>query len=537
MELRHYLLIALRWLWLFLLSAVVAGTTAFVWSRSQEPLYRARSILLVNSADESQNDLLVLRSSEQLAFSYAERLTNREVLSAAIERLGLDLDPAGLRGRVSVAIVERTHLIELAVVHHDAQTAADLANEIPAVFAERNLAQQLERFAGTKASLEKELAELQAEVSAAEAAIAARGEISAETRANENLLSLRETHARLLQSYENVRVAEAISLDTLIIDEAAVAPGSPFSPRTATNTVLAAIIGLMLAAGLVFLVEYFDDTIRSPQGIEAATGVTVLGTIRRVKVSNPSDVLVVALEPRSPAAEAYRQVRTNLQYMAVDRDLKSILITSAGAGEGKSTTAANLATALAQSGKRVILVDADMRRPTLDHLLGVKSEKGLSDLIISGRLDPAYLRHSLIPNLRLLPAGRLPPNPAEFLASERMKAVHSWLQGRSDFVIYDSPPLLAVTDAAILSRLVDTMLFVASASQTRYQTLAAAVGQVQALDAHIAGVVVNKVRSNGLQYYSRYYYQVDYRRTPAPQPPSLRRRLEAVGSFLTSFLS
>jgi capsular exopolysaccharide synthesis family protein len=248
-----------------------------------------------------------------------------------------------------------------------------------------------------------------------------------------------------------------------------------------------------------------------------------------MKVGNPADVLVVATEPRSPTAEAYRQLRTNLQYSGVDSELKTVLITSANAAEGKSTTAANLATALAQSGKKVILVDADMRRPTLHTLLGVDGSRGLSNLIVSGRLDPSFVKSTLIPNLNLLPAGRIPPNPAEFLGSERMKEVLSWLRGQAHYLIIDSPPLLAVTDGAILSQLCDTMILVASANQTRYGTLAAAVKQIHALDSHIAGVVVNKVNLGSLQSYYYYYYQQEYSSADANSRKSLRERLQAFG--------
>ena len=531
MELREYIAIGIRWLWLVALAAILAGASAYFWSKAQQPVYRAESILIVDTGLAAGSDLQSLYTGQRLAKSYVERLTNQEVLVGAATNLGLALDPRTIRNNVSVAIIKDTELIRLQVTNTSPQIARDLANEIPAVFAERNLEQQLARFATSKGSLETELATIQVELQQAESLLEQAGDAEDAnlTELNNNLLTLRDTHSRLLQSYEDLRIAEATSVNNLLIDQQAELPGSPISPNIVTNTMLAVVVGMLMAVGVAFVAEYFDDTIKSPEGIEAATGLSTLGTIRRLKAASPADMLVVASEPRSPTAEAYRQLRTNLQYSGVDSELKTVLITSANAAEGKSTTAANLATALAQSGKRVILVDADMRRPTLHTLFGVDGSRGLSNLIVSGRLDPSFVKSTLVPNLSLLPAGRLPPNPAEFLGSERMKELLGWLRGQAHYLIIDSPPLLAVTDGAVLSQICDTMILVASANQTRYGTLAAAVKQMQALDSHIAGIVVNKVNLGSLQSYYYYYYQQEYGSSDANGRRSLRERLQAFG--------
>lgn len=178
-------------------------------------------------------------------------------------------------------------------------------------------------------------------------------------------------------------------------------------------------------------------------------------------------------------------------------------------GEGKSTVSINLAAALAQSGKQVILVDADMRRPTLHKLLEVDGSKGLANLIIRGREDTSFLKGTLITNLRLLPAGRIPPNPAELLGSERMKDVMVWLQQQADYVIFDSPPVLAVTDGVVLSQLVDSTLFVIG-EQTKFPAFVAAVKQVKTLESHISGVIMNKINPHHSRNYYYYYYQTNY---------------------------
>lgn len=514
MELREYASLIWRWLWLIILGTVTAGAAAYLVSRNQPAIYRSTSILLVSEGAADSNEYRSLLVGEQLAQSYAKRLVNYQVLEQAIANVGISMEPDELQKQVQVSLVDETQLIALSVLNPDPHMASSLANEIPAVFAQRNIDQQLERFASSKENLESELKEIEAELKTAELALETVQEqlpqdINAIEQANNNVVRLRDTHSLLLQSYENVRVAEASSLNTIIIDEIARPPETPVSPRIKNNTLLAAAVGCMLAVGLAFLVEYLDDTIKSPREIEQGTGLTPLGSIERIRISNISDTLVVALDPRSPAAESFRHIRTNIQYISVDRPLRTLLITSANMSEGKSTVSINLATALAQSGKQVILVDADMRRPTLHKLLEVDGSKGLANLIIRGREDTSFLKGTLIANLRLLPAGRIPPNPAELLGSERMKEVLAWLQEQADYVIFDSPPLLAVTDGVVLSQLVNSTLFVIG-EQTKFPAFLAAAKQIQALGSHVSGVILNKVNPHRSRGYYYHYYQSYY---------------------------
>lgn len=514
MELREYVSLLWRWLWLVLLGALVAGASAFFISRSQTPIYRSTAVLLVSEGSADSNEYRSLLVGEQLAQSYVARLTNYEVLTHALANLGLDMSPEQLKSQIAVNLLNDTQLISLSVSNPDPQLASALANEIPRVFAERNVNQQLERFASSKENLAAELANIETELRAAESILATEmahspSNQAAIDQATNNLLRLRETHSSMLQSYENVRIAEASSLNTIVIDEPARPSSNPVSPRIFSNTLLATAVGGLLAIGVAFLIEYLDDTMKNPQDIERELGLTPLGSIERMRINHPAGALVVALDPRSPTAEGFRHIRTNIQYISVDRPLKTILVTSANMGEGKSTISVNLAASLAQSGKQVVLVDADMRRPTLHHLLEVDGSRGLANLIIRGKEDPAFLKGTLITNLHLLPAGRIPPNPAELLGSERMRDVLNWLKGQADYIIIDSPPLLAVTDGAVLSQLVDTTILVAS-SQTRLPAFATAAKQLIALESAIAGVILNKAnpRSNHSYYY---YYRREYR--------------------------
>jgi len=540
MEIRQYFNLVWRWLWLILLGAVVAGGTAFLVSRAQEPIYQATAVLLITEGDVAGgNDFTAFQLSERLAKSYIERLNNYEVLAEAIANVGVDLDPDDLREDfLQVKLLNNSQLIELSVEHPDPQTAAALANEIPTVFAKRNMAQQLQRFSSSKSNLETELSQIEAELAAAETALEtarAGGETSQDTldQLTNNVARLRDTHSQLLRSYEDIRIAEARSLNNLIIDEAARVPNEPVRPRILLNTVLATVVGAMLALGVVFLVEYLDDTIKDPDEIERAVGLSTLGIITRfgkwgAKQNHRSDALVMVNEPRSPVSEAYRQLRTNIQFVSVSRQLKTILVTSANAGEGKSTTAANLAVAMAQAGHKVILVDTDLRLSKVHELFHISGSRGLTDLLMSDGEDESFLQPGPVDNLRILPCGMQPPNPAELLGSQRMKDVTAWLTEQADYVILDGPPILAVTDSTLLAQFVDTCLLVAYSGSTRYEALAIAVNHLKAVEGHIAGVLLNGVHPRRNGHYA--YYQDDYLKNAEPQTAGLKR-------FLTSVLS
>jgi non-specific protein-tyrosine kinase len=204
--------------------------------------------------------------------------------------------------------------------------------------------------------------------------------------------------------------------------------------------------------------------------------------------------LITRLDPRSPVAEAFRQLRTSIQFASPDRPIRSLLLTSTGPEEGKTTTLANLAVAFAQAGSRVIMVDADLRRPGLHKLFGLKNQVGLTTLVVGDPEQEVPLFETGVENLWLLPSGPLPPNPAELLASRRMAEVMERLAKAADYVLYDSPPVLAVTDAAILASRVDGVLLVLQAGRTRREFARRAKAALEKVNARILGTVLTGVK-------------------------------------------
>lgn len=214
--------------------------------------------------------------------------------------------------------------------------------------------------------------------------------------------------------------------------------------------------------------------------------------------------LVTYSSPRSPAAEAFRQLRTNMQFSSLDKALKTLLVTSTNPDEGKSTVLANLAVAIAQMDSSVILVDCDLRRPSQHRLFDAKNDAGLT-LVLLNAGAPLPLQETPIPNLRLLPSGPLPPNPSELLGSRRMLGLIEQLKSQADYVLFDSPPILAVSDAAVLASKLDAVLLVIKAGFTKREMAQKAKSMLQKLNANLLGVVLNNVKSEGGM--NRYYEQ------------------------------
>jgi len=318
-----------------------------------------------------------------------------------------------------------------------------------------------------------------------------------------------ETYQTLARKAAEVGVASQVKETEVRFAMPAVEPERPTKPNKMLNTLLASVVGAMLAVGAAFLIEYLDDTVKTSEELNQALGVTALGVISRMPPTEKEpDWLITAAHPKSHIAEAYRVLRTNLQFASVTRPLRSILVTSANPSVGKSTTVANLGVVLAQAGKRVILVDSDLRRPSLHKIFEVPNTAGLTNLLLQDEpcLD-GHMADTRIENLKVIPSGPLPPNPSELLGSQRMKHLVEVLKEEADIVLFDSPPILPVADAAVLSTVTDGVMLVVEAGSTRRDVLAQARAALAQAGAYLVGAALNKLRpSRGSGYYYYYYY-------------------------------
>jgi polysaccharide biosynthesis transport protein len=332
-------------------------------------------------------------------------------------------------------------------------------------------------------------------------------------RLEANLTQYRASYNNLLQSYEQIRVSEAQAISNVVQVEPAAVPKKPIRPRVMMNTALAAVVGGMLAVGAIFLMEALDDTLKSPDDVNRHLRLPVVGTIMLHETE--SGAPITAETPRSPTSEAFRSLRTNIRYASVDFPIRTLLVTSPSASEGKSTVIANLATVLAQGGDRTLLIDADMRRPTLHERFNLPNRFGLSSFFVFQSLfeNPDQLPDGTImatgtDDLAVITSGKRPPNPSELLASEKMVMLLNQLNQDYELIVVDSPPVLAVTDATVLAPRLDGVILVIRPGETKVEAARQAVQQLQRVNANILGVVLNGVDPRSSRY--GYYYRYDY---------------------------
>jgi capsular exopolysaccharide synthesis family protein len=308
----------------------------------------------------------------------------------------------------------------------------------------------------------------------------------------------------LLQKYHEARIAEAMSLSAARLVESAAAPEVPLKPKKALNIALACVFGLLLGILLAALVEYLDDTIKEAEDVRRYLNLSVLGAVPRFKALGPN--LISDQGQRSVAAEAYRMLRANLAFASVDQPVKTLLVTAAGQGEGKTTTTANLGIAMAQEGRKVLLVDTDLRRPALHHLFELDNSRGVTNVLLGAATLAEMVQATQIENLWILTSGPLPPNPAELLNSASMRELLAELKEEWDVVLCDSPPTMMAADAPILASLLDGVVLVVEQHKTSRHIIAEAVNVLRSAQARLLGVALNKWQAEGYGYYYYYYY-------------------------------
>jgi capsular exopolysaccharide synthesis family protein len=320
--------------------------------------------------------------------------------------------------------------------------------------------------------------------------------------------------ALLLKLREQSITEENQPVNLWLVEKAAV-PLKPAKPWVALNLQIGFLIGILGGVALAFFLEYLDNTIKDPEDVESAFGVPVIGVIQKWKKKREEVEKIVIKEPLSALAESYRGIRTAIQLSFPDNPPKKILMSSAVMGEGKTTTAINLAMIIAQSDQRVLLIEADLRRPRFHKIFKIYNTKGLSNYL-AGEVEAPIIQKGPLPRLAIIPAGPIPPNPAELLVSNRMKTLLEAASRDFDFIICDAPPLLPVADTRILARLFDGVILVCNAGKTTYDMTERSLKMLQDIRARLLGLVVNQHEIAKSGYYHQSYY--DYYETPKTQP-------------------
>ncbi len=523
MEITQYFKRVLRWWWLFLLSTAIAGAISYYASSQLPRVYQTTATLLVGQVIQKTNptgqDFYTI---EQLAESYAQIAVRQPILQAAIDSLGLKMGWQFLRSRVNVTPVPRTQLLAVTVQDTSPERAVAIADEIARqLILQSPTSPQNQERVDRSAFVQQQLLSLEGRISRAEERLQ---ELETEL---DSALSARqiqdiETEKTGLEALINEWQANYVSLlsfleggdspNYLTVIEPAQLPTYPVSPDIKMNVLLAAAAGFALALGAVLLLEYIDDTLKTPDDLMRVTGITALGSVMRIKGKSYKEKMALAHEPFSPIGEAYRLIRTNIQFMAVDTPAQLIMGTSASPGEGKSTTIANLGVVMAQADLRTIIVDTDLRQPTQHKIFRVPNSGGVTDLLLS---PDAAIEEQLVntgyDNLKLITSGPLPPNSSELLGSQRMGQLLEQLRFKADVILFDTPPVLAVTDASVLSNRMDGVVLIVHAKRTRRADVTEAVERLEKVGAKVLGGVLNQISMGDS---SHYYYSYYSRRQP-----------------------
>jgi polysaccharide biosynthesis transport protein len=511
MELKDYLIPLRKWWWLIVAATLVATVSSYLATIDQPLIYRTTATVLVGGSIENPVPNGDSYLAEQIANTYADIIRRNPIRVATLAALGLTSLPDYTSRQIP-----NTRLLEVTVTDTDPVRAQLVANELVNQLVRLSSAgqgqdnQQQAFLAGELSDLQVGIRETKTEIAKQRAELA--GMFSARQIADaqaqiaglqSKLSSLQDSYATLLSNSRQ----EATNVVNVI--EAAELPDSPIGPGRISTILLAAAIGFILAAGAAYLLEYLNDTLENPDDVRKVMDLTTLGAVPLAKSADGNMPLLMLADGQSHAAEAYRVLRTNLQFAAVGRPLCTLMVTSSAPGEGKTFTTANLGAALAQTGKQVVLVDADLRRPALHKLFGLRNNVGLSTALLEEKpVVDGLLQATAIPGLRVLTTGPLPPNPAELLGSGRMRELIGALSAQADIVIFDSPPVMALADAAIVGSQVDGVLIVVNAGVTRHEMARRAMIALRRVDVHFVGALLNRMplKQSDYHYYSHYGY-------------------------------
>jgi succinoglycan biosynthesis transport protein ExoP len=322
--------------------------------------------------------------------------------------------------------------------------------------------------------------------------------------------SNRQIFESLLQRTKETGISGELKVSNIRIVDAAEVPQLPASPDKPLNALLAVLGGSVMAVGIAFFFEYCDNRIKSPAEIKSHLGLAFIGMIPKMSVAEGETSPLLDRGATPNFAEALRTVRTNVLFSSTAEGGQSLVVTSSGPGEGKTVVSSNLAMALAQTGQRVLLIDADMRRPRVHQVFSERQEPGLSNILVGETKTGDAVRPTSCPTLWVLPAGHLPPNPAELLGSKRFEDFIDTLKQHFAFVVIDSPPIMAVSDSAIVAHMADGVLFVIGAEMTSRGVARTAVEQLINANGHMIGAVLNGVDLTHNAYYYSQYYRREY---------------------------
>lgn len=479
-------------------AVVLAVAAALIVSLLQPKMYTSQVTMVVGQSLTAPNpDINQLTVSQKLGDTYARIATTRPVLDAVVKDLNLSMSSDQLAGQVSASIATDSSLLTVSVTASDPEQAAAIANSLA-----KQLIEVSPTLQGQQSDIQQfvttQLASIQSQIKTNQAALdTLLAQASPSPAQSAEIDTIQTRLATLQASYTGLLAFSSDSAaNQLTVVEPAVPNPNPSSPKIVVNVLIALLLGGLLGIGGAFLVDYLDDSIKSADDVERATGLATLGAIPKMRLdSGKSQIysLATLVYPRSSVAESFRALRTNLEFTGIDAPIATILVTSPLPREGKTTVATNLAVAFAQAGHRTVLVDADLRRPEVHKFFALDNRRGLTSILRSDDISIADVALGTEDaNLRIVTSGPPPPNPAELLASTRMTVILERLKRSAEIVIIDSPPVNLVTDAAILIRQVDGAILVVDAGHTSRTAVRRAADSLSRVGGRVLGAAMNR---------------------------------------------
>ena len=538
MELRRILAIVLRRWWWLVIATGLAAVIGNVISRQQTPVYQATTTILVGDSIKSTHvDRVDIQVSEALVQTYVEIARRQPVLQGVVTALNLNQSWQSLNNQIRVTLIESTQLIEIVVEANSPEMARMIADEIvnqlillsPASVEGANNEsinsfnrEQIQSLQQRILDGQNRLAEIDTAMSTSLSEIQLADLQREKTTLQGLMVEWEKNYAQLLVLTEPKRNPTQIT-----VIESAHSNNRQIRPRTQLNTVLAGLVGLIIALGLIFVVDFLDDTYKSVSDFSQSDEVNILGSIRKIKGRKLADKIVAHLHPYSPVTESYRIIRSRIRFKPVDKPTRSIMVTSSMPTEGKSVTVANLAIVFAQANYKTLIVDADLRHPALHDVFSVSNEAGLGDLLTSPELNVEdCIRDTSVNNLQILTSGMPLLDPSERLGSKRMEEILGELKNAAEIIIFDSSPVLVFADAIVLSRRTDGVIVVIQAGKTKRSAITQTFFDLQNANANLLGSIFNQSPQSDTFSVNKAYMQ------ERPQLPSARTpgRKETAGS-------
>jgi capsular exopolysaccharide synthesis family protein len=504
MELKKYIIPLRRWWWLLVAATLIAAGSSYLATLRQPPIYQTLTTLMIGQVITDPNPTgAEFNLSRQLADNYAEIANREPVRIATKEALGLTWLP-----EYRANALPNGQFIEIVVTDTNQGRAQAVANELARqlilrsptgnqsdeqdrqVFVQNQLNNLQQQITGTESEIQN-LREVLGELDSARQIADTQFQITA---LEAKLADLQGIYSGLLSNTQGGAV------NTISVIEKAYLPEQPIGPNKILTILLAAAVGLSLAGLAAYLLEYMDDTVKSPEEVAELTNAPIIGYLSE-QVIKDVGALYVAENPRHPSVEEIRTLRVNLEFASVDQPLKTILVSSTDMEVGKTSVAANLAVVMSQTEKNVILLDGDMRRPNVHNFYGFPNNVGLSDVFRGEFSIDQVIKNWPGGTVSVITAGTPPPNPSELLGSKKMSQIFETLGRSADIVIIDGPPFI-VADAPVLASKVNGVLLIIQLGHTRAPAIKTMMEQINRSGAKVLGVALNRLPARSVGYYT-----------------------------------